>query len=201
MRRRRRRGRGRNSRSDRRSLWLVKENEPAGQVLLARIHEGKERTSFFRVSFLSIRRDEGHRIRASALSHTSRRSPRAWTVGKLHGAHRFRICRGLGLLFILLLFFSPSLSLFFLPLLFHRWARRVPVDEESNIDDYLWDRPAIACLLSTSGIVCAFPVMLVKGWSAYGSNSTWVFLTCYANEKRAGIYLRSNFGIVRWLGT
>ena len=112
LRRRRRRGRGRNSRSDRRSLWLVKENEPAGQVLLARIHEGKERTSFFRVSFLSIRRDEGHRIRASALSHTSRRSPRAWTVGKLHGAHRFRICRGLGLLFILLLFFSPPLSLF-----------------------------------------------------------------------------------------
>ena len=83
-----------------------------------RTQEGKERTSFFRPSFLSIRRDEGHHIRASALSHTSLSSrPNS---GKVTRCTPFSNLPGVGgcssscssFFFLLVSFFSFSLSSF-----------------------------------------------------------------------------------------
>lgn len=96
-----------------------------------RTHEGKERTSFFRASFLSIRRDEGHHIRASALSHTSLSSrPNS---GKVTRCTPFSNLPGVGscssscssffFLRFVFLFFSLSLSLLFLLLFFFMHRR------------------------------------------------------------------------------
>lgn len=128
-----------------------------------RTHEGKERTSFFRASFLSIRRDEGHHIRASALSHTSLSSrpnsgkvTRCTPFSNLPGVgscssscSSFFFLRFVFLLFSLsLLFFSSSFSSsFFLyassyaRLLYLRWSMQVFFANRQRL--LLWDRSKI----------------------------------------------------------
>ena len=63
---------GRNSRSDRRSPWLVKEHEPAGQVLLAPDpRRGKKEPVFLGSPFFQFVATKGTVFARRALSHTS----------------------------------------------------------------------------------------------------------------------------------
>lgn len=156
-----------------------------------RTQEGKERTSFFRPSFLSIRRDEGHHIRASALSHTSLSSrPNS---GKVTRCTPFSNLPGVGgcssscssFFFLLVSFFSFSLSSFpSLLSLFYAssYARLLTYYRSTQcslrIDErlLLWDCFKI---VNTS---CRKVVDGGMESRRRNSDGTWVFFACCANE-------------------
>ena len=130
--------------------------------------KGKERTSFFRVSFLSIRRDEGHGIRASCPKpYVALLAPEQWESYTVHTVFEFAggwgcssSCSSFFFLHFVFLPFSLSLSLFFSLLSsFISQLSTIRTGRRSRpTQRLLWDRPAFASLLLTPGLASsAFP--------------------------------------------